>query len=320
MAHNTFDKHNVSPALEAAATTYGSESTGEGGGFAVPPDFQQQIEINMRHSSTLLSRCDAANIETNISAMPFYSAAPWQNTEGLITGWIGEAESQAPRKVDLKLMNLRVSKLSCLVSTTDELLDDAPALNQFLNAVVPERLAFGVDLEIINGKGVNRPLGLLNAPATVSVAAEGSQTPDTVVYGNLSAMMNALYAPSFASAVWVAHPDLLDQLMQIDTAGAETAGVTMSAEGLRLLGLPLILHEACAIPGDKGDIWLIDLSRYRVAMRTKQASSMHVWYDQGLTAFRFTIRLTGAPWWPASVAGRLTATVRSPFICLDERA
>jgi HK97 family phage major capsid protein len=95
---------------------------------------------------------------------------------------------------------------------TEELLEDAPAMGAYLNRKAPEKMDFKVSDAIVRGTGVGQPLGFLNSPALVTVAAEGAQTADTVNVTNLAKMWGRLPVQSRRTAVWLMHPDAEAQL------------------------------------------------------------------------------------------------------------
>ncbi|MGE0724808.1 MAG: phage major capsid protein, partial [Alphaproteobacteria bacterium] len=81
--------------------------------------------------------------------------------------------------------------------------------------------------------------------------------------------------------------------------------------------------EACSTLGDKGDLIFADLSQYMTLTKGQQIRtdvSMHLYFDQGLQAFRFTFRVNGQPWWGSSITPQFGNQTRSCFVTLDERA
>jgi hypothetical protein len=47
--------------------------------------------------------------------------------------------------------------------------------------------------------------------------------------------------------------------------------------------------------------------------------SIHLWFDQDLVAYRFTLRLGGQPWWSAATSPRDGSSTQSPFVVLAAR-
>ncbi|MGE0828950.1 MAG: phage major capsid protein, partial [Hyphomonadaceae bacterium] len=51
----------------------------------------------------------------------------------------------------------------------------------------------------------------------------------------------------------------------------------------------------------------------------KAQTSIHLWFDQDITAFKFTLRIGGQPWWSAAISPRDGSSTRSPFVTLASR-
>ena len=89
-----------------------------------------------------------------------------------------------------------------------------------------------------------------------------------------------------------------------------------------LFGRPVIPHQVCETVGDVFDIGFVDLSQYLALIKAgglKSQTSIHLWFDQDLTAFKFTLRIGGQPWWASSVASRDGSFALSPFVTLAAR-
>ncbi len=71
-----------------------------------------------------------------------------------------------------------------------------------------------------------------------------------------------------------------------------------------LFGRPVIPTMASSTLGDLGDIILVDLTQYMTLTKgteIKTDVSMHLYFDQDLTAYRFVFRVAGQPWWNSSI-------------------
>lgn len=89
------------------------------------------------------------------------------------------------------------------------------------------------------------------------------------------------------------------------------------------MGRPVVPTEACQTLGDKGDIILADLNQYLTATKTsgvRVETSIHLWFDYDITAFKFVMRVAGKSWFDAAIAPRNGSLTRSPFVTLAERA
>ena len=132
----------------------------------------------------------------------------------------------------------------------------------------------------------------MNSAVIISQAKVGSQSADTIVAGNATAMLGRLPVQMRRNAVWLIHPDAEQQwlLMTIgDTPVYLPPGGLRDTQFGTLLGRPVIPHQVCQTVGDEGDFMLADLSQYLTAVKAggvRSQSSIHLWFDQGLTAFR----------------------------------
>jgi HK97 family phage major capsid protein len=301
--------------IKNAPTSYGQEGVGEDGGFLVPDDFRMEIWEKVSAPDTLLGMCDNFPTSKSSIAVPMDSVAPWDNASGIKCYWDKEAAQLNQSKPALDLKRDSLHRLTALVPVSDELLEDAPMLGAYIARKAPEKMNFKVSSAIFAGTGAGEPLGILNAASTVSVAKESGQVADTVLFQNVVKMYSRLYAPCMKNAVWLINQDCLPQLMQMVTVSA--AGLNMPAylppAGLSeapygtLMGRPVIFHEVCNTLGDLGDIVLVDLSKYLAATKAggiKSDTSMHLYFDYNMQAFRFVFRVSGSPWWKEAITPR----------------
>jgi HK97 family phage major capsid protein len=315
----------------AAATTYSQEAVGADGGFAVPPDFRNEIMGKVFSEDSLISRTDRLTSSSNTITMPVDNTSPWQTTGGVQGFWIGEAQTKTQSKIVLEQVTVKLSQLACLVPVTEELLEDAPALDGYLRRKVPEKLDFKLSYALAWGTGSGQPLGFMNSPALVTQAAEGGQAVDTVKAENLLKMLSRLPVSSRRSAVWLIHPDVEPQLplMLVGTQPVymPTGGLSGSMYGT-LFGRPVIPHQVCETVGDLGDVMLVDFNQYMSIVKTgggrdatglRTDVSIHLWFDQDIVAYRFTLRVGGLPWWSSSVASRDGSLTMSPYVTLASR-
>lgn len=310
--------------IGAAATTYGNESVGQDGGYLVPTDFANAIRGHSLENDALLPMCDVNPVSGNSMVFPADETVPW-GSDGIRAYWEGEADTATQTKPKLKERTLRLRKLVALVPITDELVEDATALSAYLPKKVGESIRFKVNDAIVNGTGVGMPLGFLQSGALVSVAKEAGQAADTVVAANVAKMYSRNTAPS--RAVWLINNDVLPQLLTM-TLGNNTVYVPpadgfKNAPGGMLFGRPVIMQQAMDTVGDQGDIAFVDLMAYLAIQKSGGidfASSIHLWFDQSVTAFRARFRLDGQPWLTSAVTPKNSALTLSPFVVLDARA
>jgi HK97 family phage major capsid protein len=314
----------------AAATTYGNEGVGADGGFLVAPEFSEQIWQKVEAEENLMTRCRELVTGSNSMSIPKDETTPW-GTNGIRVYWEGEAGSITPSKPVFDKSDLKLTKLTALVPITDENLEDATGLDSWLQAIAPGRMAAKINTGIISGTGVGQPLGILNSGSLISVAKETSQAADTVLFPNINKMWARMYAPWRRNSIWLINQDIEPQLdgMAFDwqaTGGKVPvylpAGGAATAPYASIKNRPVVPVEACSTLGDQGDIILVDLLQYwmlRKAQGVRTDTSIHLYFDQSITAFRFVFRLNGQPAWSKAITPQNGSLTRSWAVTLDAR-
>lgn len=317
--------------MNAAATTYGNEGTGQDGGFIVPPDFRSEIMTKVFGEESLVARTDRQRSTSNTITVPMDMTTPWQSTGGIQAYWVGEAQTKTQSKPAFENVTVKAHTLATLIPVTEELLEDAPALDGYLRRKAPEKMDFKISDALVRGTGVGQPLGILNSPALVTQAAEGGQTADTINVTNIVKMFARMPIQSRNTAVWLINPDAEPQL-PLMTIGNQPiyvpAGGFSAAPYGTLLGRPVIPHQVTETVGDLGDLMFVDFNQYMTLTKTgggrdanglRTDVSIHLWFDQDLVAYRFTLRLGGQPWWSAATSPRDGSMTQSPFVVLAAR-
>jgi HK97 family phage major capsid protein len=315
--------------VRMAASTYGNEGAGVDGGFAVPPDFRSAILEKVMAQDSLLARTDQQTTSSNGFSFPKDETTAWQSSGGVQAFWENEAGAISQSKPALQSETVKLVKLSALVPVTDELLEDVPSLAGYLRSKVPEKMDYKISDAILHGTGAGQPLGILNSACTVTVAKESGQAASTVLFGNIVKIWSRTYAPSRRTGVWVINQDVEQQLMTMAFPGTGTAvpvylppgGLSAAPYG-SLMGRPVVVHEAAKDLGTKGDIGFYDFSRYLTALKqggVRQDISIHLFFDQSITAFRFVLRIGGQPWWSSAITPANGSNTRSCFVTLEDR-
>lgn len=314
--------------LNAAATTVASEGDAVGGGSLVPPEYRDAIFATVFDTNNLLARTDQQITSRNAVSFPVSENTPWGGA-GVMVYWEGEGAAIGQSRPTFRNMDLKTNKLAALVPITDELLEDAPSMGNFIQGAAGRGFNWAIANAIIDGTGAGQPLGFLRSQALVTVAAEGGQAADTVVPQNLAKMYARMPAESRARAIWLMNPDIESQLITMTLGGTAAAfPVYMPPNGMSaspfatILGRQAIPHLACKAIGDVGDISFVDLGQYVTLTKTggiKSDVSMHLWFDQMLSAFRFSFRVDGRPWLSAAIDAPNSSQNISPFVTLGAR-
>lgn len=308
-----------------AAPTDFHQETGSAEGRMVPPAFRQEIWEVVTQEDSLLEETD--NEPTNSNAVEFLKdeSTPWGAT-GVQAKWRGEAGQMTPSKLATSAEMMRLQDLYAFVTATDDLLKDAPRLATRLTNKAGLAIRWKLNEAIVNGLGVGQPLGYMKSASLVSVAKENAQTADTIVAANVAKMFARMI--NVSRAIWYINQDALPQLMTMVLGNQPiwtppNSGFTNSPGGL-LLGRPVRFNEHCETVGDKGDIHFANLRDGYYAITSpggvEFASSIHLYFDYGLSAFRWTFRVGGQPYLSAPVTPAKGSSTRSHFVVLDARA
>lgn len=316
--------------LQNALTTYANEGTGADGGFLVPPDFRRDVMIKVLGEESFISRTDRLTTSSNSIVIPTDETTPWGST-GVQAYWESEAGQKTQSKPVFGQNSVRLNKLIALVPVTDEMLQDAPQIDSYLRRKVPEVMTAKLNTALLFGTGAGQPLGMLNSPALITVAKEVSQAADSVVFENIVNMYSRMAAASIPRSVWLINQALFPELikMRFDTTSSVPIPVYLPGGNIAgapfgtLLGRPVFPMEAMKIPGDVGDIALVDPTQYLSVTKGQDIQtdvSMHLFFDYDITAFRFVLRVAGQPWWKSAIQPQQSAApTLGHFIVLADR-
>jgi HK97 family phage major capsid protein len=312
-----------------------NEGIGSQGGFLVDTDRAAGLMARAYDVGELLQRVFMTRVGANSNGMTFRGENETSRADGSRRGgvrgyWLAEGGTKTASKPDFREIELKLKKVAALVYATDELLDDAAALESYIMRVFPEELRFMVEDAIINGTGVGMPLGIMADPALVTVPKEGGQAATTLVSQNIINMWARMWGRSRRNAIWLINQDVEPQMHQFSLAvgtGGQVVylppgGLSASPYGT-LYGRPVIPVEYCATLGTAGDIMLVDLNEYYMIEKggIESASSIHVNFVYDETVFRFVYRVDGQGSWNSALTPNSGSTnTLSPFVVLATRA
>jgi HK97 family phage major capsid protein len=309
------------------------EGLGATGGFLVGTDQGGSLMERVYNVGEILRRVDMVGISAGSNGMSFYGVNETSRADGSRRGgirayWTAEGGTKTASQPAFRKLELNLNKVVGLVYATDELLEDANALESWILQNLPEELRFVVEDAVIRGTGVGMPQGILASGAIVTQAAEPGQAADTIVSQNIMNMWSRLWAPSRRNAVWLINQSVEPQLYQLNL-GVGTGGVALyqppgglsQAPYSTILGRPVLPSEYADTVGDEGDIMLIDFSQYQMIEKggIQNASSIHVRFVYDETVFRFVYRCDGISKWNSALTPFQSTITQSPFISLEAR-
>lgn len=311
-----------------------NEAIGSDGGFLVQTDFSRELLTKTYETSDIAGRVRRLPISANsnglkINALDETSRATGSRWGGIQGFWLVEAGTKTAAKPKFRLIELSLKKWIGLCYATDELLQDAAALEAVIQQGFQEEMRFQLDDALYEGDGVGKPQGFMLSPALVSVAKETGQAAATVVFENIVKMWARLWGPSRRNAVWyynqALEPQLMAMSLAIGTGGIPVylppGGLSQSPYGT-LFGRPMIPVEYSSALGTQGDLMLCDPSQYVMIDKggLQTATSIHVAFLTDETAFRFVYRTDAQGTWNAPLTPFKGIDTLSHIVVLDTRA
>lgn len=316
--------------------TYGSvrtktamaEASGTAGGYTVPPEFYGQLQALIAEDAVIRPRAFVQPMAAASLMFPFLDVTTVQSAGtspffgGVAMTWTEEAQTRTETEPQFKQMELKAHELSGYAVSSNVLIQDAAfGLERFLMKLFSTAIAWYEDYAFLQGNGVGKPLGILNAKATIAVTRNAASS---FKYVDAASMLSKLLPSSHQKAIWVCHPYVLAQLVQLADASGRLVWVPNSGGAQQrvpgtLFGLPVLTSEKVPALGTKGDVMLIDPSLYVIGdrMQIEIAGSEHVNFLKNQMTWRVVERVDGQPWLDNAITLQDGASTVSPFVVLN---
>lgn len=299
-------------AMQATGPTGANSDVPSDGGFLVAPDRSNTIIQRAYDTGQVLSRINRMPVSGNgmmLPAIDEISRADNSRFGGIVSGWLGQGLTLTGGKPKFRLMDLKLRKVGAFVYTTDELLQDAVALDAWINKYLPLELQFRTEDAVLNGDGSNKPQGAINSGAIIKVTRN---TTGHITREDLAAMYLRMWAPLRGNAVFLidqsCESDLDILSVAIGTAGVldssyKAAGSVPGQKYATYKNIPIIPVEYMAALGTTGDIMLVNLDEYTAIDKggIEQAISLHVAFLTDESVYRFMYRIDGQLSWSAAL-------------------
>jgi HK97 family phage major capsid protein len=310
--------------VQAAAPSNPHTEAGNAEGWMVPAALSNRVFELIFSEDGLVQAMDPEPTDSNAVDIEADETTPWGSV-GVRAFWRGENTAMTGTKTVVAPRTVRLHELYAFVSATEELLEDAPRLENRLTRKSAAAITWKAEEAIFAGTGAGQPLGWKNAPGSVTQAAEGGQTATTIVTNNVTKMYSRLIAAGGAP-FWLANRDTVPQLVALAIGNQPiytppNAGIREAPGGM-LMGYPIKFSEHAETLGAVGDLSLVNPAGYYAAIKrggVKFASSIHLYFDYNATAYRWTFRLGGQPYLSAPMAAAKGSNSKSHFVMLAAR-
>jgi HK97 family phage major capsid protein len=301
------------------------------GGFLVPDLLQNNIVQTLDDDEPWLNMVDRYMLPNG------YGSASWpvlsdrnessEDIAGVSTTRRDENSTIATSTMTLEKWKLDPTSHGTLIKVSNELLEDAlpGSVDSAINSIFARALRQRMALDLLNGTGAGKPIGIVTSDATYTVAKESMQTAATINGDNILKMRQRLKPSSLNRAVWLANPDSYIQLVNAHTTLTnDDRPLFMHGNGTdvpdTLLGRPIYFTSACQSLGTKGDIILANLSAYQYAMKPVITdTSIHIGFEEHETVYKVVARDDGRPKY-TSTHQDVRGFETSEFVVLATRA
>lgn len=304
------------------------ESIGASGGFLVPT--QQETNLlqwdDVGDHTLVESRATVIRMRRRAVQIPVLNQVGTTAGQphwwgGVLAYWTEEAEYKDESQPSFKQIELVAHKLCCYTEASDELLEDsAVSLEDLLRASFAGVTAWERQDAFINGTGAGQPLGVIPAPATITVA------PQAVNALAVADFVNMLEAFQGRNPVWFINRQWMSDLLQLNGPAGNPSYVFIpnAREGApsTLFGFPVFYVEQVPAPGNAGSVILADWSKYLIGDRqTITVDSTKVYrFRYDITSWRAVSRVDGQPWLSLPLTLSDGSTQISPFVILGATA
>lgn len=297
-----------------------SENVPADGGYLVPQQTANGIIERMYDTTGILGRVASDPVTGN--SMDYNGLDETTHADGTMFGgvrayWVEEGGTITSSKPKFRQVALKLHDVAALCYATNDQLSDTANLASWLNRNVPVALRFSVEDAIIEGVGAGKPLGILNSPCVVDVLRTDA---NTVALADVNKMWARRWLGT-SDYVWLINQDVNPQLEGMTAATAPVylppGGMSAAPYGM-LKGRPVLEVEYCQTMGTRGDIMLASLAQYQTITKggIEAATSIHVAFVTNESAFRFIMRIDGAPLWHSALTPLHGSNTVSPFVVL----
>ncbi|MCC7244022.1 MAG: phage major capsid protein [Acidobacteria bacterium] len=306
-----------------AETHHGN--TGSSGGFVIPSQLSSTVWDSVIEDSVVLSRATVHPVTVGREAIvPLWDTS--DRGDGAIAGVSLNWETEAPASdsavqvAKLKQMIMRVRRAAIYAEVSNELSEDAPDFMSQVSSVVRRALSYGIDMSLLWGTGAPDAQGVFSSGALITVTRAGAGSID---YSDCTGMFSRLSPASVNSAIWIAHASALPKLLTlgiaIGTAGSAVPVISGASGRMELLGRPLLVSEKAKPLGTTGDLSLVDLSQYHVALKGDITVdvSQHVGWRRNVSTLRCQVRIDGQSGLSSPITPPHSGDTVSPFVTLS---
>jgi len=340
--------------LSGVRRSLNTSSTGAQGGFLCSVELASEVWGKARALDGPLQRCLFRATTQSSFEWPMFdetSRANGNRLGGIKHAWQGDDRSSlSPYLSQPSVGMVEFTPERCIVFSTlsNDLLADVDNASFALSDAAQQEIRYALVDGMINGHGIKRPLGVIQAPSTITVSRAGA---NNIAVADVDALWSRLWGFCRRNAVWICNDDTLLKLDAVAAAGGWLSNIYLP-QGMYgnpyplLKGRPVIACEACPALGSPGDLILGDWSQYCLVARTltqggppeiegnaevhlhggygavfekyiEARQSDQVFFSNDITALVWKLRVDGKPLWKKPITIADGSQTAGPFCILS---
>jgi HK97 family phage major capsid protein len=238
---------------------------------------------------------------------------------GLTPAVAAEAAALGEDNITFEQLKWDIVKVGGVVDVSNELADDAPAVDTLLRQVFQIAIDGKLEHYILNGTGAGQPTGILPSACSIGVT---TATNNIFAEADAMAMLARFKVVNRSrnAIAWVMHRGVIPDLAAF-TASDRDMVEWRGGLSSTLLGYPILYSEHMP-QDDNDDVLLADFSGYLLFDRQQLTVdfSEHAKFENDLGVWRYKIRVDGMPWLKSAItlADPQGSYTVSPFVYHDD--
>jgi HK97 family phage major capsid protein len=297
-----------------------SMGTDTAGGFMVPEEFRETLlsvepqDAIVEPRATVIPAGDSPDAKLRMPALDQFGVG--QNIYGgVVVDWIAEGTTKPLTNGKLRDVEIVPHEVAGRMEVTDKLLRNWRSANAVIEKLFRGALIAAKDDAFINGDGVDRPLGILAADATLLVPR---LVADQISFADVVALYGRIKMGG--PLTWITTQEALPQLMTMEDSAGHLIWLPSGRDGSpgTLLGIEVKVNERSPRLGDLGDLTLANLPYYLVkeGVGPLVSASPHEKFSDNKTVIKAFLTVGGKPWLNGPITLENGYQV-SPFVALD---
>lgn len=240
-------------------------SDGAAGGFLVPTRFRDTLlrvdpqSAIIEARSNVMEAGDPPDSTITMPALDQTGDNPDNVYGGVSVNWIGEGKTKPQTEAEFREVSLTPHEIAAHVSMTDKLMRNAAAFSSQVETLMRGALTAAREQAFFSGNGVGKPLGMLDAGATLT---QNRDTANEVQYEDLAGMLQKLHMDG--QPYWLITQSAMQQILQLRDPQGNYVWQPNAIEGSpgSLFGFPIFWHQRSPLLGTRGDVTLCNSNPY----------------------------------------------------------